>query len=189
MKAITIIGLDPGSRSFGYSVLKCRGNSVEAIDFGSIRPDADELPKRIQFIHESLLEIFSKHKPQIVSIEEIFYHKNVKSAIILAHARAMGLLLAAKFNASISEFSPRKIKLSVTGRGSADKQAVQNMVCRLLNLTKEKMNFDCSDALAIGLCAHYDSLSPLSSSSQKTKTKKWTVDAISRMGLKVRGGT
>ena len=185
MKKI-IIGIDPGSLNFGYSVLEQEGNLIRSLDFGVVKPKpSSPLYERLFQIFNAMEKIFTRYSPGLVSIEEVFYHKNIRSAVVLAQARAIGLILASRCGAELREYSARKIKLSVTGTGSASKEAVQRMICKILHL-EEGMRMDASDALAIGLCAHFDSLSPFSSasSSRKTTPKKpskaggWTLDAI-----------
>ena len=193
MKKI-IIGIDPGSLNFGYSVLLQEGGQIRSLDFGVVKPRASApLPERLFHIFETMEKVFSRNPPSLVSIEEVFYHKNIRSAVILAQSRAIGLILASRSGAEVSEYSARKIKLSVTGTGSASKEAVQRMICKILHL-EEGMRLDASDALATGLCAHFDSLSPFSSSTKakarpgktKSKTGTWTLDAIQNKGLRIR---
>lgn len=193
MKKI-IIGIDPGSLNFGYSVLEQEGNLIRSLDFGVMKPKpAAPLHERLFYIFDAMEKIFTRNPPGLVSIEEVFYHKNIRSAVVLAQARAIGLILASRFGAELREYSAKKIKLSVTGTGSASKEAVQRMICKILHL-EEGMRLDASDALAIGLCAHFDSLSPFTSSSNSSgkpkkkvlKTEGWTLDAIRNRGLKIR---
>ncbi len=188
-----IIGIDPGSLNFGYSVLEQEGNRIRSLDFGVMKPKpAAPLHERLFYIFDGMEKIFTRNPPSLVSIEEVFYHKNIRSAVVLAQARAIGLILASRFGAELHEYSAKKIKLSVTGTGSASKEAVQRMICKILHL-EEGMRLDASDALAIGLCAHFDSLSPFTSASASRKTVKktpkaggWTLDAIRNSGLKIR---
>ena len=192
MKKI-IIGIDPGSLNFGYSILEQEGSLIRSLGFGVMKPKPSApLHERLFYIFDAMEKIFTQNPPSLVSIEEVFYHKNIHSAVVLAQARAIGLILASKFGAELREYSAKKIKLSVTGTGSASKEAVQRMICKILNL-KEGMRLDASDALAIGLCAHFDSLSPFTyaSSSRKSKIKTskaggWSLDAIQNRGLKIR---
>jgi len=158
MKERVILGLDPGSWNFGFAAIACRAEQIRFLEFGVIHLPAkmESLANRLYFIHQKLEALFERHKPDIVSIEETFYHKNVKSVAILGHARAMGLLVSAKYPTILKEFSPRKIKLSVTGKGSASKETVQKMVCRIVGIPESKLSMDSTDALAIALCAHYD---------------------------------
>ena len=187
---VKIIGLDPGSLHFGYSVLISGHGQVRLSEYGVIKPDKKlELSERLFRIFQDLDAIFSRNSPDLISIEEIFYHKNIRSAIVLAQARSIGLILASKYGAALKEFSARKVKLSVTGIGSAEKEAVQRMVCSILGL-KEGMPLDASDAIAIGLSAHFERQgiqSPKVESRKMPPSGKWTLDSIREMGLKIKG--
>lgn len=193
MKKI-IIGIDPGSLNFGYSALLQEGSHITSLDFGVLRPKAlSPLQERLFYIFSAMEKIFTRYPPALVSIEEVFYHKNIRSAVVLAQARAIGLILASRFGAELREYSAKKIKLSVTGTGTASKEAVQRMICKILRL-EEGMRLDASDAIAIGLCAHLASLSPFtaalnSSGKPKKKISKsggWSLDAIQNKGLRIR---
>ena len=186
---LKIIGLDPGSINFGYSVLESNGSNLRSVEYGVIKPDKKAmLPERLLKIYEGLDEIFSRNKPDIVSIEEIFYHKNIRSAIILAEARSIGLVLTSKYKALLKEYSARKVKLSVTGIGSSDKDAVQRMICNILHIKDPKLSLDTSDAIAISLCAYFETLGKhqIKQPGLKLSTKKWSMDSIRELGLKVR---
>jgi len=187
----TIIGLDPGSLNFGFAVLSFDKKTIKALDYGVIKISPKyQLPQRINIIHKNLKDCFEKYHPDYVSIENIFYQKNVKSAITLAHARSIGLLHCAISNSILKEFAPRKIKLSITGNGNSDKESIQEMVCKILNINKENLTYDISDALAIGLCCYYNlnTIKSLETSKSMSKRNKWTKDSIKSAGLKVIGG-
>ena len=96
--------------------------------------------------------IVKKYKPNVLSIEEVFFGKNVKSALLLGHARGVAMLCASNNNMPVFEYSPRKIKQSITGNGNADKSQVKFMVIRELDLKNLDFPDDASDALAIALC-------------------------------------
>ena len=189
-----IIGLDPGSWHFGYSVLQCQENKISPLTYGVIdsKNTSSFLPERLLKIYRQLDLLFSKYPPHLVSIEEVFYHKNIQSAVVLSHARSMGLLLSAQYGAALKEYSARKIKLTVTGKGSASKEAVKSMVCQQLNIKDSSLNLNATDALAIGLCAHYDHLHSLRfpglSSPMKKKKKNitWTLEAIQKKVIPIR---
>ncbi len=197
MKERVILGFDPGSWNFGFAAIACQGEKVRLLEFGVIQLSAklERLADRLHFIHQKLEALFETHKPDVASIEETFYHKNVKSVAILGHARAIGLLVSAKYGAEIKEFSPRKIKLSVTGQGSASKEAVQRMVCRIVGVSESKLSLDSTDALAAALCAHYEMTRALKypeTLPKKIKTPKrrtssrWTLEDLQKTGLKLK---
>tara|TARA_Y100001970_G_scaffold87107_1_gene109923 strand:- start:611 stop:1096 length:486 start_codon:yes stop_codon:yes gene_type:complete len=149
-----ILGIDPGLINTGYGIIQINGNNnLKAIDFGIISPDKKEkLSYRLKTIYDDLSLIIKKYKPNILSIEEVFFGKNVKSALLLGHARGVAMLCASNNNIPVFEYSPRKIKQSITGNGNADKSQVKFMVNRELNLKNIDFPDDASDALAIALC-------------------------------------
>ena len=121
--------------------------------YGAIRPQKkDRLEKRLMHLYDEVLSIISKFRPEIMVMEDSFYSKNVKSAIILGQARAVMMLSGAKSDLDIYEFAPRKIKQSLCGNGSATKEQVQFMVAQILNLKEIPKPIDITDAMAVGLC-------------------------------------
>ena len=151
-----ILGIDPGLSACGYGVIDSKNNSVHCLDFGCIRT------KKLQNLSEKLLRIFDElsgiiktTKPQHCAIEDIFYHENVNTAIIMGHARGVAILAATRAAIEVFEYTPREIKMSVTGNGAASKQQIQSMVQNLLYLKKPPTPYDASDALAVALCHHH----------------------------------
>jgi crossover junction endodeoxyribonuclease RuvC len=187
-----IIGLDPGSLNFGYGIVDFEGNDPRVVDYGVVRlAGRGDFASRLFEIEKQLEIVFAAHSPTMVSVEEIFHHKNVKSAITLSHARAVGILAAVRSGAVLRQYSPRKIKLSVTGSGGADKKQVRRMVCRILKISNEKLALDASDALAAALCACYDRVSPAGNAAPAgvAGRRRWDLDAIRRRGIRIVGGT
>lgn len=112
----------------------------------------DPLPRRLSRIYQELERIISDHQPDEVAIEDVFYALNVKSALKLGQVRGVAMLAAAAAGLEVAEYSPLTIKSSVVGYGRAEKEQVQNMVTRLLNLEQPPSPMDASDALAIAIC-------------------------------------
>tara|TARA_Y100001970_G_C14107703_1_gene789105 strand:- start:390 stop:872 length:483 start_codon:yes stop_codon:yes gene_type:complete len=150
---LKIIGIDPGLVQTGYGIVNISNDQVHLIDYGIIRPNnKDVLAKRLYTIYADVSEIILNHQPQVIAIEEVFYGKNVKSAMRLGQARGAAMVAAASKEISIYEYSARKVKQSLTGNGNAHKSQVQFMVKQKLNIDKIPEPFDASDALAIALC-------------------------------------
>lgn len=148
-----ILGIDPGIAIVGYSIVECKGNNVKAIDYGCIRTKAEELfPDRIKIIYDRLLEIIDEYKPDDLAIEELFFNKNVKTAIKVGQARGVEILAAANRGLGIYEYTPLQIKQAVVGYGRADKKQVQEMVKIILNLKEIPKPDDAADALAVAIC-------------------------------------
>jgi crossover junction endodeoxyribonuclease RuvC len=157
-----ILGIDPGSRVTGYGVVSStKGSSYVKVAEGEIKVSAkSELPVRLKEIYTGLKAVIEEFKPDAVSIESVFYGKNVKSAIVMSHARGVALLSAAECAIDVYEYSPTLVKQAVVGNGHATKEQVQHMV-KLLLKSKEIIGPDSADALAIAIC-HINHQGPLS---------------------------
>ena len=148
-----VLGIDPGLGNTGYGIVSVVNNNFELIDFGVIKTNSkDKLAHRLQIIFNAISQLISEHKPTIFSIEEIFYSKNVKSSLLLGHARGVSMAAASVNNVLVYEYAARKIKQSLTGNGNAHKDQVQFMVKNLLKMNEAPKSNDASDALGIALC-------------------------------------
>ncbi len=148
-----ILGIDPGIAIVGYSIIECNGNKFKAIEYGCIRTDAELFfPDRIKIIYDNLIDIIEKYKPSDLAIEELFFNKNVKTAIKVGQARGVEILAAVNQGLEIYEYTPLQIKQAVVGYGRADKNQVQEMVKVLLNLKEKPKPDDVADALAVAIC-------------------------------------
>ncbi|GHV13836.1 crossover junction endodeoxyribonuclease RuvC [Fibrobacterales bacterium] len=148
---VCMLGIDPGSYATGYAFLTATGNRAGLLDYGVLRAKKDdELIFRIGHIIGELEILIEKFKPQALCMEETFFAKNARTALILGHIRGAIMSLAYKCDLVFSEKSPRKVKQSVTGNGAASKEQVANMMGRLLgvNVGKETA-LDSTDALAV----------------------------------------
>ena len=152
-----ILGIDPGLIQTGFGLINIKNNNeIKLIDYGIIKPLLkDTLPKRLLTIFYDICEIIKIHKPQIFVIEDIFYGKNVKSAMRLGQARGAAMVAAASNEIPIYEYSARKVKQSMTGNGNAHKEQVQFMVKARLGMDIMPEPIDASDALAVALCHQY----------------------------------
>ncbi len=153
-----VLGIDPGSRIFGYGLLEIEGRKILAAGSGSVRVDTTlSLPERLLFIHKSLKEILTEYNPDHAAVETIFHGKNPKSAFTLGHARGTILMTLAQHDVSVFEYSPREVKRSVVGNGNATKQQVRFMITQILPQMTPPSTEDAADGLAIALC-HYNRL-------------------------------
>ena len=150
---MNILGIDPGLGTTGYGVIMSANNEVKLIDYGTIKTSTkDTLAQRLKIIFDNISNLIDIHEPSIFSIEEIFYSNNVKSSLLLGHARGVAMAAASTKNIMIYEYSAKKVKQSLTGNGNAHKDQVKFMVKNLLKLNTAPKSNDASDALAIGLC-------------------------------------
>ena len=149
-----VLGIDCGGAYTGYGVVEIHtGGRLSCLTCGAIKLSTREaLPRRLSRIFTQLGEIIAEHQPDQVAIEDVFYALNVKSALKLGQVRGVAMLAAAAAGLEVAEYSPLTIKSSVVGYGRAEKQQVQHMVTRLLQLAEAPEPMDASDALAIAIC-------------------------------------
>ncbi len=151
-----ILGIDPGSTRIGYGLIES-GANLKALDFGLIEIKAHSISEKLLSLANQFATLLEKTKPDLASVEKIYFTKNQKTIIEVAQARGVILFLILKNNISLLEYTPREVKQAVTSYGLADKVAVAKMVCRILNLKEIPKNDDITDALAIAITAasHY----------------------------------
>tara|TARA_Y100001970_G_C14085422_1_gene777030 strand:+ start:519 stop:1004 length:486 start_codon:yes stop_codon:yes gene_type:complete len=153
MKTTRLIAIDPGIIVTGFCILDFYKTKSKLVAYGAIKPpNKDRLERRLMYLYDEVLKVISKFNPSIMVLEDSFYSKNVKSAVMLGQARSVIMLSGAKSKADIYEFAPRKIKQSICGNGSATKKQVQYMVTQILNLKDVPKPIDITDAMAVGLC-------------------------------------
>lgn len=148
-----IIGIDPGIAITGYGIIDKEGNTYKPVCYGKITTESRELtPKRLVSLYNNLMDIFNKYKPQCAVVEELFFNKNAKTAMVIGQARGVAILAAANAGLEIYEYTPLQVKQAVVGYGRAEKVQVQQMIKILLNLKEIPRPDDVSDALAVALC-------------------------------------
>ncbi|MFL3027295.1 MAG: crossover junction endodeoxyribonuclease RuvC [Candidatus Neomarinimicrobiota bacterium] len=148
-----VIGVDPGIVVTGFGIIDKKNNNIIAHSYGTVKPPKTmSLSDRLGYLYDEISSLLDKYKPNMLAVEDTFYSKNFKSAMLLGQARGSIILAGYCANVSCIEFSPKKIKKSVVGNGNASKEQVQYMVKNILHLDKLPTPLDASDALAIGLC-------------------------------------
>jgi crossover junction endodeoxyribonuclease RuvC len=148
-----ILGIDPGTNILGYGAVVANGNKFEMIDAGILYWKSTVDPyEKLKVIHESVIKLIQKNKPVALAIEAPFFGKNVQSMLKLGRAQGVAIAAAVHCNLPIFEYSPKKIKQSITGNGNASKQQVSAMICRMLALDEAPAFFDETDALATAVC-------------------------------------
>lgn len=150
-----ILGIDPGIADTGFGVIrKEKDGKLSCLGYGSIKTKAKtELPERLMLINKELDKIIKKYKSDLIAVEQLFFCKNVKTALVVGHARGVILLTAKQNNTSVAEFTPLQIKQAVSTYGKASKMQVQRMVKIILNLKEIPKPDDAADALAVAICA------------------------------------
>jgi crossover junction endodeoxyribonuclease RuvC len=147
-----ILGIDPGTGILGFGVIDVDGRTVQMVDAGVIRtPVKEDDAVRLLTIYEELTDIIAANNPTIISVEKLFFARNVTTAMTVAQARGVVLLCAKQADMTIFEYTPMQIKQAVTGYGKADKKQMQEMVRVLLKLKEVPRPDDCADALAAAL--------------------------------------
>ncbi|MCK4554417.1 crossover junction endodeoxyribonuclease RuvC [Candidatus Parcubacteria bacterium] len=151
----TILGIDPGIADTGYGIIqKDKSGDLFCFDYGSIKTKAKtEMASRLEIINKELSRIIKKYKPNLIAVEQLFFCKNVKTALAVGQARGVVMLTARQNRIPTVEFTPLQVKQAVAAYGQASKLQVQKMVKLLLNLPELPKPDDAADALAIAICA------------------------------------
>lgn len=148
-----ILGIDPGYAIVGYGVIKFDGTHYTTLDYGAVTtPAKTPFTTRLEMIYEGITEVMTKWKPEVLSIEELFFNSNTTTAIDVAQARGVILLAAVKCGVPVYEYTPLQVKQAVVGYGRAEKKQVMEMTRMLLNLKKVPKPDDTADALAMAIC-------------------------------------
>lgn len=148
-----ILGIDPGTARLGFGIIKKRGEGFVCIKSGTIFPKAKKLPERLAEINKELALLIKKYKPGLVGVEKVYFSKNQKTALDVAHARGVVLLRAAENGIPCLEIAPTEVKLAIAGDGRASKKSVAKMAGHLLNIKAEGILDDTTDALAVAIVA------------------------------------
>lgn len=148
-----ILGLDPGSRYTGFGLVRQRGQTLEAIEFGRFKASAQApLSARLGAISTDLEEFLGTLSPVVVAIESTFLGMNPRSLVVLSQARGALLGVVGRRQLEVFEYSPAEVKSAVTGNGRADKEQVSQMVRVILDLPNDRLPDDATDALAVAIC-------------------------------------
>jgi crossover junction endodeoxyribonuclease RuvC len=148
-----ILGLDPGTATTGFGIINSEQNELTLLDYGCITTEKTlTLAERLNQISKDLEEIIREWKPNSIAIEEIFFSKNIKTAMSVAHARGVLMQRLASNGYEINEYKPQQIKESVCGYGKAEKKQVQKMVQMILKMDQLPRPDDAADALATAIC-------------------------------------
>jgi len=177
---VKIFGIDPGSERTGYGCVESGGGRPRVIVCGTLSaPARAPFSDKLMVIHAGLKSLLERHRPDCVVVENIFYAKNVRSALKLGHARGVALLAASEAGIAIVEYSPAEIKRAVVGYGRAEKRQVQEMMKLLLGLDEVPSPHDVADALAAAVCHIHNSsnavsrMAKLASDAPRTSVRSW----------------
>ncbi len=147
------LGIDPGTAIMGYGLVAEAGPDLELVAYGALTTTADlALPRRLQALYAGLCELIRRHRPTEVAVEELFFSRNVRTALAVGQARGVALLAAANSGLPVAEYSPQQVKQAVAVYGRAGKAQIQQMVRVLLRLDDVPEPDDAADALALAIC-------------------------------------
>ncbi len=148
-----VLGIDPGTAILGFGVVETgAGPHPRLLECGTLTtPPRDPLPARLRLIHEGTAALLARHQPDAVAVESAFYGKNVRTTVVLSHARGVILLAAEQRGVPIAEYSPAQVKKAIVGRGAAIKPQVGYMVAQLLRLKSAPQPADAADGVAVAL--------------------------------------
>lgn len=153
-----IMAIDPGSIKMGWAIIKAGPGNPELVAMGTLLLSSfKDIYQRLEKIHTTVGELIRMHHPATFAIEAPFFGKNVQSMLKLGRAQGVAIAAAMQHSLGVTEYSPKKVKQSVTGNGNASKEQVWKMLQQIFTIEQSPKYFDASDALAVALCHHYQS--------------------------------
>jgi crossover junction endodeoxyribonuclease RuvC len=157
-----ILGMDPGTLLMGYAVIAVKNNSPCLVMMDVLKlAGSKDVYVRLEMIHSTVCLLIAKYKPTTFAIEAPFFGKNIQSMLKLGRAQGVAIAAAIQATLPVTEYSPKKVKQSITGKGNADKDQVWKMLQRILSIEEKPRFFDATDALAVALCHYYQTCRPL----------------------------
>ena len=167
-----IMGIDPGTNYMGSGVLEVEGRTVRSVVLGDIdlHKLADPYAK-LRYIFERVGALIDEYGPREVALESPFFGENVQSMLKLGRAQGVAMAAALSRSLTVFEYAPMRIKQSITGRGSATKEQVAGIVCRLLTLDRPPRRLDATDGMAVALCHYFATASPLNAALGEERVK------------------
>lgn len=165
-----ILGVDPGTQVMGYALLKVNGNKTQVLLMDVLKLTNDkDIYSRLEKIHSKIVELIRLYQPSTFAIEAPFFGKNVQSMLKLGRAQGVAIAAAIQGGLLVTEYSPKKVKQSITGNGNASKEQIWHMLQRVLNIEEKPQYFDATDALAVALCHHYQTSNVLLGNAKSLK--------------------
>lgn len=149
-----ILGIDPGLATTGWAIIRKNKSSLKVIDYGCFLT-AKQLnqAERLLMIYKQLRKIITRYEPKLAAVEQVFFYKNVKTALLVGEARGVTIFTLNQNKIPVIEFTPLQVKVTVTNYGRADKQQIQKMIKRIFKLDTVPRPDDAADALAVAYCA------------------------------------
>lgn len=148
-----ILGIDPGYATVGFGILDYQGAAFQTVEYGAILTEAEtDFSERLAQIYDDMCYLLEKYRPQVLSIEKLYFNTNKTTGIMVAEARGVILLACAKKQIPVFEYTPLQVKSAVVGYGKAEKMQVMDMTRRILRLAEIPKPDDAADALALAIC-------------------------------------
>ena len=165
-----ILGVDPGTLLMGYGIIEVYGNSIIIREMDVLKlPAKKDNHERLQLIHEKIVALIADHHPHEFAIEAPFFGKNVQSMLKLGRAQGVAIAAAMHARLTVTEYSPKKVKQSITGNGNADKEQVWKMLQQILQIQQKPKHYDATDALAVAICHHFQTRNGFDTGTKKSK--------------------
>ncbi len=168
----------------GYSIIEVTNNIVTVKEINALKlPANKDNYERLQLIYQRVTDLMNKHHPKELAIEAPFFGKNVQSMLKLGRAQGVAIAAAMHFGVPVTEYSPKKVKQSITGNGNADKIQIWKMLLNIVSLENKPHHFDATDALAVAICHHFSSRSAIKQEKPRKKTvSTWEKFALENPG-------
>ena len=169
-KPTIILGIDPGTIIMGYGLLEINGKKITLLEMGVLKPGKiKDGYKKLQLIFNTVSGLITKYQPDSFAIEAPFFGKNVQSMLKLGRAQGVAIAAAMRHGLEVTEYSPKKVKQSITGNGNASKEQVMKMLQQILSFIEDPKHYDATDALAVAVCHHFQQGSPMALGGKKTE--------------------
>lgn len=157
-----IMGIDPGTNYMGYGILEVEGNTLRSVVLGDIDLHRMKDPyEKLRYIYERVSSLVEEYRPQEAALESPFFGENVQSMLKLGRAQGVAMAAALSHGLKVTEYAPMRIKQAITGRGSAAKEQVASVICRLLTIDRPPKRLDATDGMAVALCHYFSTSGPL----------------------------
>jgi len=183
MEPKVILGIDPGTNLMGWAVLSIERKVLKPLEIGILELNKVRDPfLKLQRIFEEVSHLIATYHPHELAIEAPFYGKNVQSMLKLGRAQGMAIAAALAHKLAVFEYAPRKVKLSITGRGAASKEQVANMLQKTIEMVQAPVKWDATDALAVAVCHYYQSQSVMPQSDRPRSWEAFVSQHPERLG-------
>lgn len=168
-----ILGIDPGTVAMGFGLVEAKGQQFRLVEMGVLKMNSKQDGyDRLHRIYNKVDELIARYRPASFAVEAPFFGKNVQSMLKLGRAQGVAIAAAMAHGLTIAEYSPKKVKQSITGNGNASKEQVMQMLHRLMTIREAAETMDATDAVAVAVCHHFQQTSPLADNPSK-KMKGW----------------